>query len=90
MTDKTPMDAIHDGVVTVSNCAYSIRSIATALERVGMSDLALEMFEIAASLKTASEEIRAGHARDLTDQVRRSQAAVGGTLAALLDAARAT
>lgn len=87
-TEREPLDMIHDGVGTITHCAVSLRSIASALGRVGMCELSDEISDIASDLTRSSEEIRSGYSIDLTRQVRRAEEATGNMLAGMIAMAK--
>ncbi len=82
--DREPLDMIHDATQTVRGCADSLASIARALRRVGMSELADAIGLVAHDLRVAKDDVLRGYTLDLNRNVRARREEVGNTLALLL------
>ena len=82
--DREPLDMIHDGADAVSACAVALSSIARALGRVGMSELADEIGQITDDLRRAKQDIIAGHSLSINLTVRRTEESAGNMLARMI------
>lgn len=83
MADKN-MDAIFDGIGSVSTAAYQLRELAAAFDRTGNLQCASELRALADDLTTASMQIRDGYVADINRQVAVAEAGTRNMINAAL------